>query len=111
MKLKSLLFLLMLVLISSIAYARVDYPLVGGRDQDFNLGLNNDSRGKWNELKGDDFSKVSAPISSPRFIPFVEDLDGDGVNEIIIIDDSFCAWLLIRVESLAFVCVFVNISC
>ena len=65
-----------------IASANLDYNETGNRDTLFEQG-----RGFFNTglPSADIFTKV---ISTSRHTPLISDLDGDGVNEIIILDDN-----------------------
>lgn len=85
----SLFLLILLITLAISVSAKIeDYDEIGGNFQDYNLGRDG-TVGVWNEFLGTDFSTASVPMTSPRFIPLVADLNNDGINEIIVFDGNF----------------------
>jgi len=83
---KKIMFLLILIFISSFVLASDDstYPIIGGVDQDFHQGL-----GYFNfELDPWTVDYYSEAIGSSMYAPLVQDLDNDGIKEIIILSDT-----------------------
>jgi len=80
---KKLLFFLMIFtfLFSSLVYAETTYPNFGGYNGDFYSG---DSSLFNENIKNEEIADLY-PLTDPQFMPLIEDLDGDGINEIVIL--------------------------
>jgi hypothetical protein len=72
---------IMIFLMFSLSTVALDsYPMIGGQNSQFKTGT-----GFFNEqlLSVNDYTKT---LTSGQFVPLVDDLDGDGANEIVVVD-------------------------
>lgn len=62
--------------------ALTSYPQIGGQNSQFKTGT-----GFFNEQLTvvDDYTKT---LTNGKFVPLVDDLDGDGTNEIVVVDSN-----------------------
>lgn len=73
----------MCIIGSTFAYAAESYPTAGSPETDGDLGP-----GLWNDDLGLDYAIYSRSLVNPKFSPLVDDLNGDGINEIVIFDSN-----------------------
>ena len=79
---KIVLFPTIFILLSILSYANYEYTEVG--TPDFNFVLNNSLF----TTSLTDYTVSTRNLGRASFIPLVKDLDGDGVNEIVVLDGS-----------------------
>lgn len=73
-----------ILLLTTTVLADNTYPTTGGDGYDFDL---TSTRGTFNSERGDNYLRFSKSLFNPRHVPLVEDLNNDGTNEIIVLDN------------------------
>ena len=74
-------FILLIFIPSTLAF--YNYSQTGGDNYEYISG-----NSKFNAELSDDFYKTSVPLDEGRQTPLVADLDNDGINEIIVLNDD-----------------------
>lgn len=74
------LLLLFIICLVPTVYAETEYTQLGGTNNDFLQGNSGFNEGQLNS------SVAQSSLSDGRFAPLIDDLDGDGVSEIVVLD-------------------------